>query len=69
MPSFKKPDNSFTENIYLPYKPVIKEPKQITVKASTEKNVGYVPPKREIISPERVEPIEKEIISPTDTTE
>lgn len=69
MPSFKMPDNSFTENIYLPYKPVIKEPKQITVKASTEKNVGYVPPKREIISPERVEPVAKEIISPTDTTE
>ncbi len=69
LPSFGNVDNSYTEDIYLPSKPEIRELKQIIVKSSVDKAVGYIPPVREIISPDSTKPAMKELIEPTDITE
>lgn len=66
LPAFDKVDNSFNEDIYLPYKPEVKEPKQIIVRTAVDKSVGYIPPVREIISPISNETVTKEYIEPTE---
>lgn len=68
LPSFQKVDNSFTEEIYLPCVSEVKEPKQIIVKSASHKSTGYVPPVREIITPDSGMSVNKEIIIPTDET-
>lgn len=64
LPSFGQVDNSFNEDIFLKAKKESKEIKPTVIKPVTEKAVGYVPPKREIISPESYKPVTKEIITP-----
>ena len=66
LPAFDKVDNSFNEDIYLPYKPEVKEPKQIIVRTAVDKSVGYIPPVREIISPISNETVTKEYLEPTE---
>ena len=69
LPSFQAVDSSYNENIYLPVVNEVKEPKQIIVKSSPDKDVGYVPPVREIISPDSSSTNQKEIIDFTDKSE
>ena len=66
LPAFDKVDDSFNEDIYLPYKPEAKEPKQIVVRTAVDKSAGYVPPVKEIISPVSNETVTKEFIEPTE---
>ena len=69
LPSFDPVDDSFNEEIYLPVHTEVKEPKQIIIKPSPDRPIGYVPPKKEIISSESYKPVVKEIIYPPEEIE
>ena len=68
LPSFCEVDNSFDEYIFISeIKKQAAEIKPVIVKPIAEKFSGYIPPKREIISPEIFYmPVIKEIITPAE---
>ena len=68
LPSFESADNSFDEYIFISeVKKPSAEIKPVVVKPIAEKFNGYLPPKKEIISPESFRPVAKEIIFPPET--
>ena len=68
LPSFESADNSFDEYIFISeVKKPSAEIKPVVVKPIAEKFNGYLPPKKEIISPESFRPVTKEIIVPPET--
>ncbi len=64
LPKFGPVNNSYSEEIFLPAIPEKKEVKTVLIKAADAPAKGYIPPKREIISPDGFHETKKEIISP-----
>lgn len=68
LPAFGPADNTVTEYILLPENKVQQEIKPVIIKQ--KETPTYIPPKREIISPDLSKDVKKEIIAPpTDKTE